>query len=106
MGPERYRCGCGQIYLTGATEWDHLSAREQKRRIVDTIVLGLLFSAMLSVPALVFCLVTWLIFHRLGIVLIAALFITVLPFFKWVIPFLLEVILSIWRTRRGGTISS
>ena len=33
MGRERYRCLCGQKYLPGATEWDHLGDRERSRRI-------------------------------------------------------------------------
>jgi hypothetical protein len=48
MGPERYLCLCGQRYLTGATEWDHLSDWERNRRVKDTLGLGVLFSAMFS----------------------------------------------------------
>src|SRR5712691_3427119 len=53
MGPERYRCRCGQTYLTGATEWDHLGDWERKRRVSQTTGLAFLFSVVLSVPGCV-----------------------------------------------------
>jgi DNA-directed RNA polymerase subunit RPC12/RpoP len=52
MGSERYACSCGQKYLTGATEWDHLGGHGRKRRVRDTFGLGVLFSAMSSIPGL------------------------------------------------------
>ena len=33
IGRERYFCRCGQSYLSGSTEWDHLRDAEKRRRI-------------------------------------------------------------------------
>jgi hypothetical protein len=32
IGRERYRCRCGESYLSGAVEWDHLGDWERRRR--------------------------------------------------------------------------
>jgi len=53
MGPERYQCTCGQKYLTGAIEWDHLGDRERKRQLVGMFAFGLLFSALISPVSLI-----------------------------------------------------
>src|SRR4030095_782821 len=52
MGRERYLCPCGEKYLTGATEWDHLGQWERRRRFRQTIVFGVLFSAFSSILAI------------------------------------------------------
>src|SRR5580765_349053 len=44
MGPEKYECLCGQEYLTGAWEWDHLGYRERRQRVKSTLMFGVLFS--------------------------------------------------------------
>lgn len=64
MGHETYTCACGKTYPTGAVEWDHLSAYERRRRIRQTHGLGLLFSAFIAVPGLIFYLLSALLFHR------------------------------------------
>ena len=100
MGAERYRCRCGQLYLTGATEWDHLGNWERKRRVNQTSGLTLLFSVALSVPGFL----VYLAFHRSRGALIAGLVTTALPFVL-VVPFWLEVVASMWRTRIGSVSS-
>ena len=101
MGPERYLCHCGQKYLTGATEWDHLGEWERKRRVGQTLGLGILFSAPFSVIGLV----AYLALHRSKAALIGALAITALPFLLILVPFCLQVGASMWRTRIGSSTS-
>jgi len=62
MGPVTYRCRCGEKYLTGATEWDYFSGRERQKRVRDTLGLGLVFSAMISVLSVVVYLVLHFVF--------------------------------------------
>jgi hypothetical protein len=103
MGPERYQCGCGQKYLTGATEWDHLGDWERKRRVRQSFGLGVLFSALGSGIGLV--VYAYLRFgfglHRGA--LVTGLIIAACPFLLMNIPFWLGVIMSIWRTRVGNS---
>ena len=101
MGPERYLCRCGQKYLTGATEWDHLGEWERKRRVRQTLGLGILFSA----PSSVIGFVAYLALHRSRGALIGALAITPLPFLLILVPFCLHVAASMWRTRIGSSTS-
>src|SRR5580704_11914550 len=89
MGPERYRCQCGRNYLTAATEWNHFSEWERKRRIQCT--LG--FAAYLTLRYVFFL-------PRAGVI-VGAL-IAAFPFLFMVVPFSLGVASSMWRTR-GGT---
>jgi hypothetical protein len=102
MGPERYLCHCGQEYLTGATEWDHLGDWERKNRIRQTLGIGII----LSVPSSVIAFVGYLILRRSNGTLIGALVIAVLPFLVVHIPFWFGVAASMWRTRVGTSIAS
>jgi len=101
MGPERYLCRCGQKYLTGATEWDHLGDWERRRRVGQTFGLALLFSVAFAVPGLV----VYLALYRSRGALIAALVIAGLPFVV-LVPFCLKVAASMWRTRIGTSVVS
>ena len=101
MGPERYLCRCGKQYLTGATEWDHLGDWERKRRVAQTLGLGILF----SVPGSVIGLVAYLALHRSKGALIGALVITATPLLLMLVPFWLGVAASVWRTRVGSRIT-
>jgi len=101
VGRETYSCVCGERYLTGATEWDHLGDYERSRRVGETLGLGALISAMFSVlgPAV------YLILHfgfglRRG-ALLMSLSIIALPFVLMQITFWPEVIASMWRTGKG-----
>jgi len=94
MGPERYICECGQKYLTGATEWDHLGDAERRKRVWDGTVLAALFALVLAIPGGAI----YLIFHRAIGALFVALLLVVSPFLMQV-PFWLDVVASMWRTR-------
>jgi hypothetical protein len=95
MGPNRYQCRCGEKYRTGATEWDHLSEWERKRRIGQILGLGILCSVAFSIVGLV----VYLGLHRSKGALISASAITALPFLLMNVPFWFEVAASVWRTR-------
>jgi hypothetical protein len=101
LGPETYVCICGQRYLTGATEWDHLGDHERSRRVGETLGVGALISAMFSVLGLA----VYLILHfGFGIgrgALLTSLSITALPFVLMQITFWPGVIASMWRTGTG-----
>jgi hypothetical protein len=104
-GPERYVCPCGEKYLTGAIEWDHLGDSERRRRVRDTIGLGVVFSAFSLILAIPICFILRLISPALGVVVGIA--ICAAPFALLQITFWPGVIASVWRTRiatpRRGT---
>jgi hypothetical protein len=106
MGPERYLCLCGQRYLTGATEWDHLSDWERNRRVKDTLGLGVLFSAMFSILGLLAYLVLHFVLGLREGALVTGLVITALPFSLMQIGFWPGVVASMWRTRVGSRVAS
>jgi hypothetical protein len=97
VGPNRYQCRFGQKYLTGAMEWDQLGEWERKRRIGQTVGLGILCSAAFSIVGLV----VYLALHRSKAALICASAIAALPFLLMNVPFWLDVAASVWRTRVG-----
>ena len=100
LGQERYTCQCGERYLTGAVEWIHLSAWERRRRLSQTVGLGILCSAMAS-PLGLLAYFLLRILHLPGKVgLIGAIAITACPFALWMISFWFEVMASMWRTKR------
>ena len=106
MGLEIFLCVCGQRYSTGATEWDHFSDWERNRRVRNTFGLGLLFSAMFSIPGLLAYLVLHFAFGLRQGALVTGLVITALPFSLMQIAFWPEVAASIWRTRVGTAFTS
>jgi hypothetical protein len=106
MGPERVRRVCGQKYLTGATEWDHLGDWERNRRVRGTLGLGVFFSAMSSILGFLAYLVLHFIFRLQQGALITGLVIPALPFSLMQIGFWPGVGASIWRTRVGSRVAS
>jgi hypothetical protein len=94
MGPERFLCRCGQRYLTGATEWDHFSDWERNRRVKDTLGLGALFSAMVSIPGLLAYLVLRFVLGLREGAFVTGLVITALPFTLMQMGFKLSCVLS------------
>ena len=102
MGPNRYHCQCGEKYLTGAAEWDYLGEWERKRRIRQTLGIGIFFSVLFSIVGLV----VYLALHHSKGTLIGALALTAFPFLLVNVPFWLQVAVSIWRTRVGSSATS
>lgn len=102
MGPSRYECLCGQKYLTGAAEWDHLGPWARRRRAKNSLGLGTLFSAPLLIVGIAFCLILHCSTRTLGVVSAFGL----IPFFLMNVPFWLKVTQSIWRTRIGSSATS
>lgn len=102
IGRERYQCLCGQEYLTGAREWDHLGNSERRRRIGESVILGVVFSALLSsLPGLLaYRFVRSAFGFREGAVAIG-LAIAALPFALIQVAFWPSVVASMWRTRIG-----
>lgn len=98
MGKERYTCCCGQQYLTGAVEWEHLSNWERSRRIKQIHGLGILFSAMVAVPGLILYLLVVSLSHAKGAAL-AILVVIAVPFIVIAGIFWLEVAASKLRTK-------
>ena len=99
MGRETYTCSCGKRYVTGATEWDHLGNWERRRRVGETLGLGILFSAVTSIPGLVVYLLLRFVFGlRVGAT-VTGLVITWLPFALMQLGFWPAVVASMWRTR-------
>jgi hypothetical protein len=101
LGPETYVCICGQRYLTGATEWDHLGDHERSRRVGKTLGVGAVISAMFSVLGLAVYLILHFGFGLRQGALLTSLFLAALPFVLMQITFWPEVIVSMWRTRMG-----
>lgn len=99
MGPERFKCECGQKYVTGATEWDHFGEHERRRRFRDTFGLGILFSAVSSILGLFVYLALHFVFGFQRGALYVWLIIAWLPFSLMQIGFWPGVIASMWRTR-------
>jgi hypothetical protein len=100
IGPMRYRCRCGEPYLSGAVEWDQMSSWEQKRR-ARTIRLGIL----LMLPALLPAALAYGAWHfRSGWFLAAfvLVLIPVLPLLWMSLLFqaeLINIAASLWRTK-------
>ena len=102
MGPNRYECLCGQRYLTGATEWDHLGEWERRRRSRETLWLGILSSTpFLLVGLLIYLAVK----HSTGTLIGISAFV-VCPFLVVNLPFWFKVAGSIWRTRFSSGIKA
>lgn len=106
MGPERVQCACGVMYLTGATEWDHLGERDRRSGVRDTFGLGAFFSVLLAVLVLVVYFFLHLIFGLRRGALIAGLILATAPFFLAHIAFWPSVVASMWRTRFGASVVS
>ena len=104
MGPKTFVCRCGQRYLTGAIEWDHLRASERRSRVWQTIWIGTFLSAMFSILGILAYLVLRFLFGLREAGFFVALFIVALPFVSLQITFWPQVLASMWRTRVGQSI--
>jgi hypothetical protein len=103
IGRERFKCTCGQEYLTGAQEWDHLGVGERRLRARDSLIQGAIFSAMAAIPSVfVYIFLHFAIGYREG-ALATGLVISVLPFVLVQISFWSFVIASVWRSRIGNS---
>lgn len=101
IGRESYTCLCGEKYLTGATEWDHLDSSERIKSVGQTVFIGVFLSAGFSILGLVAYLALHFAFGLREAAVVAALAVTALPFVLMQIRFWPAVIASIWRTRAG-----
>lgn len=99
MGPERYRCNCGALYITGAVEWDHLGDWERKRRVSQTFGLGFILSVMSSIVGLLAYLGLHFVFDLRQAAQITGLALTALPFVLVQLTFWYSVAASVRRTR-------
>ncbi len=106
IGPERYACSCGQNYLTGAIEWDHLGEWKRKRRVQDTLVLGIIFSAMSSILGVLAYVVMHFVYDLQKAALVTGLLIAAVPFVLMQVTFWPNVFASMWRTRVGASVTS
>jgi hypothetical protein len=100
LGPPTFYCECGERYLSGTREWDHLGSNE-KRRSLGVLRITALFTSpfVLSLTAAAFG-----IHEHIRALTIAATILTVLtaPFSVMLAPCFLEVrdiAASIYRTR-------
>lgn len=106
LGPVRVACRCGRAYLTGATEWDHLSVRERRKRVRDTFAFSIVFSLMSSVVGGGLYVLVQFVVHDSQTAFIVGVFIAALPFFLIQIAFWRGVLASLWRTRIAGQTKS
>jgi hypothetical protein len=104
MGPARFVCRCGQTYVTGAIEWDHLGPSERRRRVRQTLGIGVLLSAMFSILGVLAYLALRFLFDLRKAGFIVALFITAVPFVWLQLDFWPAVVASMWRTRAGSSV--
>jgi hypothetical protein len=95
MGPQRYTCRCGQRWLTGAVEWDHLGDWERRRRIRDTSAFSVVLAILAFIPATITYFALWP-GARAGATAAA---IILVPSILSGAPFWIAVATSIWRTR-------
>lgn len=100
LGPPTFHCECGERYLSGTREWDHLGSNEKRRSLGGLGITGLFafpFVVSLTSAALG-------IYEHYRALTIAGTILTVLsaPFAVCLVPFFLEVrdiATSIYRTR-------
>ena len=103
LGPARYTCRCGERYLSGAIEWDHLAPWDQRRWMADTRL------AVIVSGALILFLLALAIAVRRHSVLLSCLLmagmlfsIPLWPLFLAVLSVPFEIAASLWRTRVRG----
>jgi hypothetical protein len=103
LRPMWYACPCGQKYLSGAAEWDDLTAWERKQRIRQ-LRIGFVLFALLVIPVTL----AYFALRDGGAALLAVVGISLIPSILVARPFgfvlldLYEIIASIWRTRAVG----
>jgi hypothetical protein len=104
IGPARFTCRCGQRYVTGAIEWDHLGLPERHSRVRQTFVLAIFLSGIFSILGVLIYFALRFLFDLRQAGFLVALFITALPFVWLQITFWPEVLASMWRTRVGSSV--
>ena len=100
LGPPRFECTCGESYLTGAVEWDHLG-NLGRRRWVQFLRLGFTFSLPLILSGTA---IYWGFareHYLLAIVALISLILTVPLFVVFAVSLFeaIQIARSIWRTR-------
>lgn len=108
LRPIWYVCQCGQKYLSGAAEWNDLTAWERKKRIGQLWV-GFVLLAILVIPVTLAYLA---LSHGGGAALLAVVGIALIPsilaarLLGFVLLDVYEIIASIWRTTVKGRTAS
>jgi hypothetical protein len=103
LRPMWYACACGRKYLSGAAEWDDLTAWERKQRIWQ-LRIGFVLFALLVIPVTL----AYFALRDGGAALLAVVGIALIPSILVARPFgfvlldLYEIVASIWRTRAVG----
>jgi hypothetical protein len=108
IGPERYRCRCGETFLSGAVEWDHLRDSERRRRMKMLLFVYTRFLLPLLIPVVFAFLALHYRNYWLLAVCVLVLIPTIVLLYLSAIS-LLELILiaaSLWRTRVAGRLTS
>jgi hypothetical protein len=108
IGRERYRCRCGETYLSGAVEWDHLSDWERHRSMKMLLFVYTRFLLPLLVPIIAALLALhyrnyWLLAACLLVLIptIVLLYLSAISLFE-----LILIAASLWRTRVAGELTS
>jgi hypothetical protein len=100
LGPTRYVCLCGQMYPSGAIEWDDLSGWDKRQRLADVGLAAIASALLVAFVVVVYFAVTIRsvrLFVFVGVVLLFSF-----PLFPLLIAVLkppFEIAASIWRTR-------
>jgi len=98
--PAWFVCECGRKYLSGASEWDDLTAWERRQRLAQ-LKIGFALFAILIIPVTL----SYLALRYGGAARFAVLAIALVPSILVAKPFalvvldLFEIVTSIWRTR-------
>lgn len=98
-----YVCQCGQKYLSGAAEWDDLTAWQREQRIAQ-LSIGLVLFAILAIPLTL----AYFALRYGGAALIALVGVALIPSILAAKPFgfflldVYEIIASVCRTRLAG----
>lgn len=106
IGTERYRCRCGERFLTGAVEWDHLSGWERKQRVAGTIWIGVGLSVLFSPVSLAAYLALRFVYGLHHEAVVTAWVITAIPFVLMQLACWPAVMASMWRTRIASSADS
>lgn len=107
LHPMWYVCRCGQKYLSGAAEWDDLTAWERSQRM-GQLRIGFVLFALLVIPVTL----AYFALRYGGAALLVIVGIGLIPSVLVAKPFwfllldLYEIIASVWRTRSLGTKAS
>jgi len=94
IGPVRYTCKCGRQWVTGATEWDYLNPWDRRKHVTETAFCTVLLSVFAAIPAAI----VYFAFESWQGTFVASL-ILALPVLAIVVPSVLEIAASVWRTR-------